>query len=230
MEKKDNGQIEIDILFLLRKIWSRKFLILLVASLLATIMLVVNIFLIKPTYTSTTRIYVVNQNADASITTQDLQAGDYLVKDYKEIITSSNVMSTVIENEGLDYSIDTLSKKITLDIPANTRIISISASDQDPLEASQLANTVREIAAQKIKDVTKVEDVTVLEVAKPSNTPSSPQIRRNTMMAFLAGGFLTTMIVLAVELFDDRVKRPEDIEEVLGMTLLGVIPSVDKLK
>lgn len=230
MEKKDNGQIEIDILFLIRKIWSRKFLILLVASLIATIMLVVNIFLIKPTYTSTTRIYVVNQKADASITTQDLQAGDYLVKDYREIIVSNSVLSNVVEKEKLDYSEGTLSKKITINIPTNTRIISISAHDQNPQKASILANAVREVAAEKIKEITKVEDVTVLEVAKPSNTPSSPQVRRNTMMAFLAGGFLTTMIVLAVELLDDRVKRPEDIEEVLGMTLLGVIPSVDKLK
>ncbi|MGT2771451.1 Wzz/FepE/Etk N-terminal domain-containing protein [Streptococcus marimammalium] len=230
MEKKDNGQIEIDILFLIRKIWSRKFLILLVASLLATIMLVVNIFLIKPTYTSTTRIYVVNQKSDASITTQDLQAGDYLVKDYREIIVSNSVLSDVVEKENLGYSEGVLSKKISINIPNNTRIISISASDENPQEASNLANSIREVAAQKIKEVTKVEDVTVLEVAKPSSTPSSPKVKRNTMMAFLAGGFLAIMIILAIELLDDRVKRPEDIEEVLGMTLLGVIPSVDKLK
>ncbi|MBJ8349326.1 Wzz/FepE/Etk N-terminal domain-containing protein [Streptococcus zalophi] len=230
MEKKDNGQIEIDILFLLRKIWNKKFLILLVSSLLATIMLVINIFLIKPTYTSTTRIYVVNQNSDASITTQDLQAGDYLVKDYREIIVSNSVLSDVVEKEGLNYSEGTLSKKIAINIPTNTRIISISASDENPQEASDLANAVREVAAQKIKEITKVEDVTVLETAKPSSSPSSPQIRRNTLLAFLIGAFITTLIVLVIELLDDRVKRPEDIEEVLGMTLLGVIPSVDKLK
>ncbi|MBJ8325397.1 Wzz/FepE/Etk N-terminal domain-containing protein [Streptococcus pacificus] len=230
MEKKDNGQIEIDILFLLKKIWNRKFLILLVASLFATIMLVFNVFFVKPIYTSTTRIYVVNQNSDASITTQDLQAGDYLVKDYREIIVSNSVLSDVVEKEGLNYSEGTLSSKISINIPANTRIISISVSDEDPQEASELANAVRDVAAQKIKEITKVEDVTVLEAAKPASGPSSPKIQRNTLLAFLSGAFFTTLIVLVVEILDDRVKRPEDVEEVLGMTLLGVIPSIEKLR
>ncbi|MCR8967477.1 Wzz/FepE/Etk N-terminal domain-containing protein [Streptococcus zalophi] len=230
MEKKDNGQIEIDILFLLKKIWNRKFLILLVASLFATIMLVFNVFFVKPIYTSTTRIYVVNQKSDASITTQDLQAGDYLVKDYREIIVSNSVLSDVVEKERLNYSEGTLSSKISINIPANTRIISISVSDEDPQEASDLANSVRDVAAQKIKEITKVEDVTVLEIAKPALSPSSPKIQRNTLLTFLSGAFFTTLIVLVVEILDDRVKRPEDVEEVLGMTLLGVIPSVDKLR
>jgi len=29
---------------------------------------------------------------------------------------------------------------------------------------------------------------------------------------------------------DDRVKRPEDIEEVMHISLLGVIPNLEKLK
>ena len=36
--------------------------------------------------------------------------------------------------------------------------------------------------------------------------------------------------VLIVELVDTRVKRPEDIEEVMQIALLGVVPNLDKLK
>jgi capsular polysaccharide biosynthesis protein len=36
--------------------------------------------------------------------------------------------------------------------------------------------------------------------------------------------------VLVLEVLDDRVKRPQDIEEGLGMTLLGVVPHAEKLK
>ena len=37
------------------------------------------------------------------------------------------------------------------------------------------------------------------------------------------------IVVVIVEILDDRVKKPEDIEEVLGMTLLGVIPDMSKV-
>ena len=40
----------------------------------------------------------------------------------------------------------------------------------------------------------------------------------------------TSIIVLLRELLDTRVKRPEDIEDALQMTLLGVVPNLDKLK
>ena len=37
------------------------------------------------------------------------------------------------------------------------------------------------------------------------------------------------IVVVIVEILDDRVKKPEDIEETLGMTLLGVIPDMSKV-
>ena len=52
--KEQNPSMEIDVLLLLKKLWSKKFLITLVAVFFATIALLVSLFLIKPTYTSTT--------------------------------------------------------------------------------------------------------------------------------------------------------------------------------
>lgn len=227
METKDNSHIEIDVIQLLKKFWNRKFLIIFVSLFFGGLALVASVFLVTPTYTSTTRIYVVNLKDPQGISTQDLQAGDYLVKDYQEIIKSSDVMATVVANENLSISPATLASKVSVSVPTGTRIISITVSDVDPIEASDLTNAVREVAAEKIKTITKVEDVTTLEVAEPSAAPSSPNIKRNVLHGILAGGFLGVAFVLVVELLNDRVTRPEDIEDVLGMTLLGVVPDMD---
>ena len=48
------------------------------------------------------------------------------------------------------------------------------------------------------------------------------------MMATIAGVGIVIVVVLLVELLDDRVKRPEDIEEVMHLSLLGVIPNLEK--
>ena len=72
--------------------------------------------------------------------------------------------------------------------------------------------------------------MTTLDEARPATSPSSPNIRRNTIMAILAASGIVILIVLLVELLDDRVKRPEDIEEVMHISLLGVIPNLEKLK
>lgn len=229
---QEKQMVEIDVLSLLKTVWKRKFLIILTALVLAVLALGYSLFIAKPSYQSTTRIYVVNrqQAENSALTNQDLQAGSYLVKDYKEIILSQDVLSTVISELSLPGTTADLSSAISVSVPTDTRIVSITVRNGDPNQASRIANTLREVAAAKIIAVTKVSDVTTLEEAEVPKSPSSPNIRRNVVLGFFAGAIVMTLIVLFVEVIDDRVKSPEDIEEVMGLSLLGVVPEMSKLK
>ena len=228
---QENQMIEIDVLSLLKTIWKRKFLIILTALLTGILALGYSVFIAKPAYKSTTRIYVVNrqQGENPTLTNQDLQAGSYLVKDYKEIILSQDVLASVISELKLSGSPSDLASKVTVTVPTDTRIVSITVTHADPAETSRIANTLREVAAEKIIAVTKVSDVTTLEEAETPKTPSSPNIRRNTIIGVLAGGILMVLVVVSVEILHDHVKNPEVIEETLGMTLLGVITDMSKV-
>ncbi|MGS4811138.1 CspC family polysaccharide chain length determinant protein [Streptococcus sp. Z554] len=229
---KEQDKFEIDVFQLVKVLWKRKFLIVLTAIIAGLVAFAYSSFVIKPQYTSTTRIYVVNRNqADKpGLTNQDLQAGAYLVKDYREIILSQDVLEKVVADQNLTMDAKTLGKKVSVTVPADTRIVSISVRDDKPEEASRIANALREVAAQKIISVTRVSDVTTLEEARPATSPSSPNVRRNTILGVAVGASAVILLALLVELLDDRVKRPEDIEEVMHISLLGVIPNLEKLK
>ena len=229
---KEQNMMQIDVFQLLKILWKRKFLIALVAIVTGVVAFAYSSFIVKPEYTSTTRIYVVNRNQGdkPGLTNQDLQAGSYLVKDYREIILSQDVLEKVATDLKLDLPSKGLASKIKVTVPADTRIVSISVTDRAPEEASRIANSLREVAAQKIISVTRVSDVTTLEEARPATSPSSPNIRRNTMIGFLAGAVVMIVAVLLIELLDTRVKRPEDVEDVMQIALLGVVPNLDKLK
>ena len=216
---------------MLKTLWKRKFSIVLVALVFAIAAFGYSAFLAKKEYQSTSRIYVVSrQNQDNNaLTNSDLQAGSYLVKDYREIILSQNVLSQAIEELKLDMTPAELSKKISVSVPTDTRILSITAKDGDPKEAARIANGLRNVAAEKIIAVTKVSDVTTLDEAEVPQTPSSPNIRRNVLLGFIAGAGLMVVLMVVVEVLDDRVKRPEDIEELMGLTLLGIVPDIKKL-
>ena len=206
---KEKDTIEINVIQLLKALWKKKLLILLVAIVAGAAAFAYSSFVVKPEYRSTTRIYVVNRNQSdkPGLTNQDLQAGTYLVKDYREIILSQDVLEKVVADLDLNINAKVLAKKIQVTVPADTRIVSISVSDHKPDEASRIANALRDVAAQKIIAVT-----------------------RNTIMGVVAGAGLVIVVVLLLELLDDRVKRPEDIEDVMKISLLGVIPDLDKLK
>ncbi|MCE2228582.1 capsular polysaccharide biosynthesis protein [Streptococcus thermophilus] len=230
MNQDNTKSDEIDVLALLHKLWTKKLLILFTAFCFAAFSFLGTYFFIQPTYTSSTRIYVVNQANDGkNLSAQDLQAGTFLTKDYKEIITSNDVLSEVIKDEKLNMTEAELAKMISVDIPTDTRLISISVNAKTGQDAQTLANKVREATSEKIKNVIKDEDVTTLEEAKLPESPSSPNIKRNVLLGAVLGGFLAVVGVLGREILDDRIRRPEDIEETLGMTLLGIVPDTDKI-
>ena len=231
MNNQENQAVEIDVFAMLKTLWKRKFSIVLVALVFAIAAFGYSAFLAKKEYQSTSRIYVVSrQNQDNNaLTNSDLQAGSYLVKDYREIILSQNVLSQAIEELKLDMTPAELSKKISVSVPTDTRILSITAKDGNPKEAARIANGLRNVAAEKIIAVTKVSDVTTLDEAEVPQTPSSPNIRRNVLLGFIAGAGLMVVLMVVVEVLDDRVKRPEDIEELMGLTLLGIVPDLKKL-
>ena len=231
MNNQENQAVEIDVFAMLKTLWKRKFSIVLVALVFAIAAFGYSAFLAKKEYQSTSRIYVVSrQNQDNNaLTNSDLQAGSYLVKDYREIILSQNVLSQAIEELKLDITPAELSKKISVSVPTDTRILSITAKDGDPKEAARIANGLRNVAAEKIISVTKVSDVTTLDEAEVPQSPSSPNIRRNVLLGFIAGAGLMVVLLVVLEVLDDRVKRPEDIEELMGFTLLGIVPDIKKL-
>ena len=231
MNNQEKQAVEIDVFAMLKTLWKRKFSIVLVALVFAIAAFGYSAFLAKKEYQSTSRIYVVsrqNQENNA-LTNSDLQAGSYLGKDYREIILSQNVLTQAIEELKLDMTPAELSKKISVSVPTDTRILSITAKDGDPKEAARIANGLRNVAAEKIISVTKVSDVTTLDEAEVPQSPSSPNIRRNVLLGFIAGAGLMVVLLVVVEVLDDRVKRPEDIEELMGLTLLGVVPDIKKL-
>ncbi|HFU9469394.1 TPA: Wzz/FepE/Etk N-terminal domain-containing protein [Streptococcus agalactiae] len=227
MNKIANTEVEINIFNLFKKLWKKKFLITFVAIAFATAGLFYSLFIVTPQYTSSTRIYVITPNN--SITAQDLQAGSFLANDYKEIITSTDVLEKVISSEKLNYPSSQLLQKITVSILKDTRVISISVEDANPKISQKLANSVREAAVSKIKAVTQVEDITTLEKGNLPKAPSSPNIKKNVLIGFIVGAGLSTIVLVIMGILDDRVNTEEDIEKVLGLTSLGIVPDLNKL-
>ncbi len=224
----NSEHIEVDLIGIIKDIWRKKWIISLI-SLMVSIFTYVGIkMFVTPKYISDTRIYVVSKKNEERLTTQDLQLGSYLINDYKEIILSRDVLKKIIEKENLNMYVSDLREKINVASPNGTRVISISVTDENPNKAKMIADSIREIASEKIKEVTKIEDITVLEKANLPVYSSIPNTKKYAILAF----FLTMVTLIGFielkEILDDKVVYPEDIEEKLKLSLLGIIPNKRK--
>ena len=220
MKKEDI--LEIDIFMLLKRIWKKKIIIILTALIFAISTFVYSRLIVEEKYISTTKIYVLNSNNNNNVTIQDIQIGTNLLKDYREIILSNDVLSKVIEENKLNITKSQLKDKITLDSPKDTRIISISVEDLDPEKANNILISLRSAAIEKIKDITKIDDITIIE--KATATLKGDNTKKYVAIAFVLGIVISSLIVILKEIIDDKIKSPEDLEERNDIILLGIIP------
>ncbi|NOY71320.1 MAG: hypothetical protein GXP14_02920 [Gammaproteobacteria bacterium] len=66
-------------------------------------------------------------------------------------------------------------------------------------------------------------NVSLMESAFVSSKPSSPKIKQNIFLAFVLGGLFGVGLAFLTEMIDRRIRTRDDIEEDLGIPVLGVL-------
>ena len=223
--QQNQDEIEIDLLELLRVLWSKIGYVILAALALGLLMVLVSKVFMKPQYESTTKMYVLSkQDSSSTVTSGDLQASSLLTKDYAELIQSRQVVETVIAQLNLDLTYEEFLNKITVTTQNDTRILSITVKDEDPYVASQMADAIRVAASDHIQNVMNTEAVNV------ADEPVSPSIKKNGLIGAIAGAFIAIVIIIIVYLTNDTIQTSEDVERYLGVSTLGIIPLAEGQK
>lgn len=210
MENKEDI-IDIDPMLILKRVTKYIWIIITIGVIFSIVAYIWSRVMVVPKYKSSTKVYALNN--EKKLATQDFQISNYLLKDYKEIILSSKVLKRVIDKNDIKMNLVELRSKIEVKISQDTRVLIITVEDTDAKRAADIANAVRDEAFEVIKEITKEESAKILDEAQESKSPSSPDIRKNTIMAGAIGILLSLGIVVLKEVLDDRVKKQEDIEE-----------------
>ena len=229
---QDNTDIEIDVLELFHVLLN-KFWIILLAGIIAGLAFIGGtILFITPQYESTTKMYVLSKQDNNTLTQQDMQTSLSLTKDYAEMIQSRTVTEAVIAQLGLDMTHEQLVNKISVSNTTDTRIITISVLDKDPYMARDIANAVRDTAAEHIKNVMNSEAVNVVDEANIPAEKYSPSVSKNGLIGGVLGCMIAVAIILIRFIMNDTIQTAEDVERYLQLSTLGTIPllQTDKKK
>ena len=222
---RQDDEIEINLWELIQLLWSRALIIILVGVLFGAAAIVGTKLLITPQYTSTTTMYVLNRSQDNnSLISSDMQVSTYLTKDYKELILSRTVAEGVIKELKLDMEPEDLISKVNVEILTDTRIVENSVQDENPERACEIANALREVSSEHIKNVMAIEAVNVVDVANVPTHISSPSLFKNGVLAGAFGVMLTVIVILVAHFTNDTIKSSEDVEKYLELSVLGNIP------
>ena len=233
MIERNNGEIEIDLLELMRLLLHRWYVLLLSALICGGLAFSYTLVFIAPLYQASALMYVNNSDISVggtsfSISSSDLSAAQKLVDTYVVILKSRAALDEVKEQAQVDYSYEELKSMISAAAVNSTEVFEIRVTSKDPNEAEKIANTIARILPDKIADIVVGSDVRIVDYAVVPSHRSSPSYTRNTAIGILLGIVLSAGLIVLIYLLDENIRSEDYLTQTYPeIPLLAVIPDMN---
>jgi len=217
----------------LRKRWVIVMVLPIIAALTSG---VISFYVIKPVYQASTTLIVGEKASDSTkaaaqmLDNNVLLANQQLAKTYATIAQSRTVEQNVIRDLNLSMTVEELDKLISITQVKTTEILDIQITNTEPVLAASIANTMAQEFSKTVIEIKKVDSVSIVDKAVTPETPVKPNKKLNILIAFVVGLMASVGLVFLLEYLDDTIKTSDDIEKLLGIPVLGVIPTYQTSK
>jgi len=179
----------------------------------------------------TSSTVMVSNSKNAAVLTEQMTSSDYnfnvqLVNSYSVLCRTNRVLDQVIAALGIPMTANQLSSMISVASVNDTEIIYISVTSGDPILAQSICNTVASVFEKEVINIMKMDNVQIIDKAPLPLYPVAPNRERNVLIGVLLGLVLSAALGFALELLDRTVKTDEQIQEILGVPVLGTMPRI----
>ncbi|MDQ0226802.1 YveK family protein [Metabacillus niabensis] len=205
-------------------------LIIIIAAIATATSGIVSYFLLTPIYQSSTQILVNQAKSEEQIYNyNEVQTNLQLINTYSVIIKSPAILDKVIEKEKMDMSYRALNELVTVSSEQDSQVVNISVKNEDPKIAANIANSIAVTFQEEISKIMNVDNVSILTQAQLGEDPSpvKPKPLLNMAIALVAGLMAGVGLAFLLEYLDNTIKSEQDIENVLGLPVLGAITTIN---
>ncbi|MBR3180611.1 polysaccharide biosynthesis tyrosine autokinase [Candidatus Saccharibacteria bacterium] len=180
----------------------------------------------QPLYKATTKIALIQSganNTSSAATLNEINANQKLISTYGVIAKSKLVLEPVIEKLNLETTPEELAKNVKVNDIEETTILEISVTDKGSTLASDIANTIAEVFTNDIDLIKDYNNVAIIERAEAPTMPSNNTLKRDLALALVLSLFGIVGILFVIYYFDDTIKYNENLENAIGLPIIGKI-------
>lgn len=87
---------------------------------------------------------------------------------------------------------------------------------------------LRRLNESKLEERNFANNISLLDEARLPNSPVEPNVRKSAFVGFALGVMLALGLAFLIEFLDRSIKSQDDIEGVIGLPFLGMVPSVSQ--
>lgn len=224
---------ELDLKQLFKIFWNKRLHIISIVLVLLIIGSIYSFAFVKPKYKAYTTLVLAQSDVLTSegdklqgITQTELTINQKLVPTYSELVKTNNILREVISELNLNVGEDELRKNVAVSLVEDTELIKISVTNKNAEDARDIANKIAEIFSDRVKQIYKIDNITIVDKAEVPQGPCNINHVRDLAIFVAAGLVISVIYVLLTNLLDTTVKSAEDIEKELEVSVLVSIPEL----
>ena len=210
-----------ELLLIIKK---RLILVAILAFVSTTITSIFTHFFITPIYQVSTQLVVSRSDIDNAITSAEISGINQLMNTFNQIMVSPRILDRVIKELNLNESSVSLRRRLEASTARDSQVIILTVQHEHPVLAYDIANKTAEVFARDIPDIMNFDNVNILAPALIPSSPVSPRLVRNAGMGFLIGTMSGILLTLLIEFLDKTIKTEQDVEKLINLPVLGMIP------
>ncbi|MFK4785456.1 YveK family protein [Fusobacterium sp. MFO224] len=217
----DEDEIDLmDLIFVMIRRWK-----LIVLTTIPIIIIGFLFALTRPSiYRAETTLMVSSGMTSVGIDNSDISLNQKLVITYSEVAKSRSILRRVIGKYDLETTPENLANAISISPVSDTEIIKLSYKNKDAQLAASVTNEFAKEFMNKVVEVMNIRNVKVVEPAEIPTRPL-PKKRAIILAAFIIlGGMVGMGLAFIVESIHKKLRKPSEIEKILGVPMLGMIP------
>ena len=222
----------VDIFHIMRSLWRRAWVIVLVGILVAGMAFSYASFVVDETFSSSIMLYVNNTsssktNNNFNISASEISAAQELVKTYTEILNSRTTLEAVIEEANIpQYTYRGLASVIKAEPANETEIMRVTVTTRDPEESSDIANAIAVVLPERISEIIDGASVEIVESAVPNYSKVAPNITRYTIIGFFIGVVIAAAVLVITAMMDDTIHDEEYVIQIYECPILAKVPDL----
>lgn len=238
MSSNENERLDLSRVFgILKKWW---WIIVVTSIFSVALSITINCYYMENVYESSTTLYSgALSTSSISSLLQELQVGKNVIQDYREIVKSRLIIEEtkrLLKEDAKDnpklFRVATLpyasfSSKIEINLIEDTHIMKITVCDSDPEVCVQVANKIASVFTERVKKITKIDNIQVIDGAVKSDIPVKPNKKENMIKFFAFGVFCGLIIIFLIYILDKTIKTADDVVELLELPVIGVVREFD---
>ncbi len=231
---------ELDLLELFYVFWKKKVWLIIAIIWGLAMGILYTKYMVTPMYTSSVRVVLSKPTTEIAsglygttenvITQSDVTLNQSLIATYGEIMKSRKIATTVINNLSLNMNYSTLINSLDVSSVKNTDVIKLSVTVTEPELAAKIATEVVNVFTEEIVKIYNIKNISIIDEAEVNYAPVNVNYTKNAIIFAMVLFIFVAIIIFLIYYFDNTIKSKDEIEKLLEVPVLAVIPMIDEHK